>query len=42
MDNEAPLTAVIIHLTSQYGWYSYRQVAALLWVRWRIIHKGVA
>lgn len=41
-DDEAPLTAAIIKLASQYGRYGYRQVTGLLRNEgWRVNHKRV-
>jgi putative transposase len=41
-DDEAPLTAAIIALASQYGRYGYRQITALLRNDgWRVNHKRV-
>ena len=41
-DDEAPLTAAIIQLASQYGRYGYRQVTGLLRNDgWRVNHKRV-
>jgi transposase InsO family protein len=41
-DDEAPLTAAIIRLASQYGRYGYRQVTGLLRNDgWRVNHKRV-
>lgn len=41
-DDEAPLTAAIIRLASQYGRYGYRRITALLRAQgWHVNHKRV-
>ncbi len=41
-DDEAPLTAQIVHLTTRYGRYGYRRITALLQNEgWQVNHKRV-